>query len=632
MALLTELERVSKTFRKLAARSADDDEAEKKLKQLLADVCTLIASDPAYPNLPADAVLKADNLLHSMVDAAYGESFEIDFVPSFAQGTGRPLVADSERESLAGSMGAGALSKLLPLLQSFGMAGGRANINDLLRNEPALQGPAPWGKIERPSEFSSPIARFRKRPAGQANTLPAPSPLAQAILHARLSASSTRSVSPIELCLPRGSSCLTLMGAGGYKNRDPVLSFFDLNEEDDEFCKEICTSPGLAGVATHLVVDSERKLAYVADDDRVKSYKYDVKVSFDAVLAKHTLASNNMGPLLLVENGSKILRGGKRGVELWNVDTLPDHGPDGKKKVGKGKFSIEDSWRDEPEDIEKSNGTSAHSTTPLHDDAVQPSVWIQLSGGQLVMAPKDRYSCWIADLESGLRPTTRFLGHGGYITQFSTSPDDHNQFLTACNDGVARLFDIREPLPRVSFDCGSSDEFLQSALYIHVDGLPLVISGGQRSQSVKVWDLRTKSIVYELATGNNSVTSLAWDAPRSTLFAATECEFMDRLGYNHDYRNARIPKTKWNSRQLGEDWAEQDEDEDEDMEDEEEDDDDDDDELGWPERAFHEENAFGYAFDCGQHRILRYKFGVDADPGVLPEYGDAMPGQSDNYF
>ncbi|TCD63391.1 hypothetical protein EIP91_005599 [Steccherinum ochraceum] len=525
MALLTELERV--------AEAAASDESEKKLEQLLADVCTLIASDPAYPNLLTDAIIKADDLLNSMVDEAYGRTFEIDFLPSFAQGTDRPLVADSERESLAGRIGGGALNILLPLVRLFGKSLGVAGVGDAEIN--------------------------------------------------------------------------------------------DLIDKTDGFCRVTGISPGLAGIATRLVVDSERKLVYVADDDRVKSYKYDLEVNFDEVLPRHTLASRNDGPLLLVEDGKKILRGGKRGIEMWKVDTLPDHGPDGRKKIGKGKINIENSWRDESDDIERSRGTNAHSTTPLHHDAFQPSFWGQLSGGQLVMAPKDRHSCWIADLESGLKPTTRFLGHGAYVTQFSSSSEDQNHFLTACNDGVARLFDIRQPLPQISFDCGSSDESLQTALYIHVDGLPLVISGGQRTQSIRVWDVRAKSIVYELATGNNGVNSLAWDAPRSTLFAATQSEYIDRQGYRHGYRNARIPKTKWNQRHTGENW-----DESEDTGDEEEADEDYN--HGWPQRAFHEENAFGYAFDCGRHQILRYKFGVDADPGILPEYGDALPGQSDNWF
>ncbi|THH34103.1 hypothetical protein EUX98_g18 [Antrodiella citrinella] len=71
-------------------------------------------------------------------------------------------------------------------------------------------------------------------------------------------------------------------------------------------------------------------------------------------------------------------------------------------------------------------------------------------------------------------PLARFIRNG-----FSTSPDDPNTFLTSCNDGIARLYDIRESLPRISFDCGMGNDVLLSALYVHVDGKPLVITGGQ---------------------------------------------------------------------------------------------------------------------------------------------------------
>ena len=67
---------------------------------------------------------------------------------------------------------------------------------------------------------------------------------------------------------------------------------------------------------------------------------------------------------------------------------------------------------------------------------------------------------------------------------------------------------------------------------LHVDRSPVIFTGGtHKTQSIKVWDPRAKKLVYELATGNNAVHSLAWDAPRATLYAATECDAMDRMGY-----------------------------------------------------------------------------------------------------
>lgn len=54
--------------------------------------------------------------------------------------------------------------------------------------------------------------------------------------------------------------------------------------------------------------------------------------------------------------------------------------------------------------------------------------------------------------------------------------------------------------------------------------------GGDSSQCIKIWDIRACASVYELATGNNAVNSMAWDASNNTLYASTECPNMDRQG------------------------------------------------------------------------------------------------------
>ena len=83
---------------------------------------------------------------------------------------------------------------------------------------------------------------------------------------------------------------------------------------------------------------------------------------------------------------------------------------------------------------------------------------------------------------------------------------------------------------------------LSSMFVLHVDRSPVIFTGGtHKTQSIKVWDPRAKKLVYELATGNNAVHSLAWDAPRTTLYAATECSALDRAGIRHGYRRLRMP-------------------------------------------------------------------------------------------
>lgn len=133
----------------------------------------------------------------------------------------------------------------------------------------------------------------------------------------------------------------------------------------------------------------------------------------------------------------------------------------------------------------------------------------------------------------------------------------------------------------------------------------VIFTGGLRSEAVKVWDPRASAIMYELATGNNAVISMAWDAPRSTLFAATECSYMDRLGYHHDYRRAKIPKRYDPDQVSSQDLQDQGMNIDND-EDEEEDEDDDYDERYWPKQAHHLETDFGCAFDSGEHRLCEF--------------------------
>lgn len=58
------------------------------------------------------------------------------------------------------------------------------------------------------------------------------------------------------------------------------------------------------------------------------------------------------------------------------------------------------------------------------------------------------------------------------INGFPTSSEDANCFSTATSDGIIRLFDVRENLPRISIDVDAGNESISSALYVHVGGLP----------------------------------------------------------------------------------------------------------------------------------------------------------------
>ena len=125
-----------------------------------------------------------------------------------------------------------------------------------------------------------------------------------------------------------------------------------------------------------------------------------------------------------------------------------------------------------------------------------------------------------------------------------------------------------------------------------------------------MWDIRAQAMVYELATGNNSVEALAWDTARSVLYAATECPGMDRLGFRHDYRPAKIPKWADFEPEEGDD-DDMDEDDDE-FDGLDEDEDFDELERCWPDDAFHSETAFGYAYDAGHHTLREFLSQISA--------------------
>lgn len=120
-----------------------------------------------------------------------------------------------------------------------------------------------------------------------------------------------------------------------------------------------------------------------------------------------------------------------------------------------------------------------------------------------------------------------------------------------------------------------------------------IISGQETKERVMVWDIRARTLVHELSTGNNSVESLAWDSAHATLYASTSRR-------NEEYRKSEIP------------FAFRTRDQDKDIVDE-----------GrqhenyrdgtkfrnaarWPKKAYHPEDYFGYAYDSGGDTICTY--------------------------
>jgi len=474
--------------------------------------------------------------------------------------------------------------------------------------------------LSKPHPSTTPLVRFKSQGRHSATSA---TPAAQTICQARCEVSSIETNRPAaHLVVGAKSRGLAIIGCGGWKERDPQLAVLLLRDEDpddeDDLEPPIDFAVGLRSTGHHGAVDDDRNLVFMADDERIKSYSWTDK------LPVHTLKSDGFeGPIVITSDGSRIIRSGKNQAAVWKIDDLETHGESGEDRIGKGRISIEDTWRDEPgENIERSTGSKPHSTIEFQygDTGLKgvPRVWHLRPGTSQVLSGFVSSSrCALLDLESG-KVASQYLGHSEEISHFSTSPGDPSLFLTTAQDALVRLYDYRHPLPVLSIDM-ASDERITAAVLCHPDSTPLVFTGGTRSEQICLWDLRAKSIVYELATGNNIVESLAWDAEYHTLYALTDCTNQTRMGDHMGYRKYRDPSKKAKSARDNADKM----DEDDDSGEEEDFDDDDDEEQCWPEKAAHDEGYFGYDFDCGEPRLLRYKFKADADPTEVPIYGNA---------
>jgi hypothetical protein len=123
-----------------------------------------------------------------------------------------------------------------------------------------------------------------------------------------------------------------------------------------------------------------------------------------------------------------------------------------------------------------------------------------------------------------------------------------------------------------------------------VSACALVADGGgafaftaTQGQAVLCWDLRAQKPLYELATGNTEVGSLAWDAATRTLLAASGCPYQDRLGGSHEYGQAQG--------------------------------------FAWP-HCFHMPRDFPHPWDARSHLVVAYKFCEAPDLEAVPREAD----------
>ncbi|KAI0719156.1 hypothetical protein C8T65DRAFT_62052 [Cerioporus squamosus] len=639
----------------------ENDRENKKFLKMLRDICDVVrdAEKKAAPGLPT-IIERAHTVLEKLLKYAYSEDglFK-EYIRCFAYSDDNPVVEDTLK--MAGS---DIIEAFMTFYTQYLHPGAPRPALPPFAKTP------PWTKSPRPHPLTTRLSRFR---SGVPITVTGSTPRAQLIYQARAEVKSNPISAPSAMAMSSEGSILAMTVAGGYKERDPVLRTvrFDKDDADGpDVLPVVRQEPGLSNTARALEIDNERTLIFLADDDRIKSFRWGPNA--DGELPKympnvHTMNSERVfnGPLAVLPGG-RLLRAGKGQAALWNLDTLETHQDNPDKLIGEGEVNLDNSWRESgSRAIERSSGSKATSIVAFADDPeYQPATWHWHQPTGLLLCAKrmrdtEGFSCISLDVEHGGRRVTRYVGHGHDVEKFATSAGDPSVFWTAGADGYARLFDVRRPLPVLTFDTGGQSDACAGVVWIHPDGVPTLFTGGERTAQIKMWDVRARACVYELSTGNNAVEHMLWDDKRTTLIAATDRDGAYTMGGPRNSRQAKVPRwatrraakeereayerTKAESAAQGpgstaapgagdesqvqgseadgsegeiksnEDVAMEEGGEDDDEENPSDIDEEESRYLRWPTNSYHNERFFGYVYHAGHSAILRYKFRENPD-------------------
>ncbi|CAE6454529.1 unnamed protein product [Rhizoctonia solani] len=342
---------------------------------------------------------------------------------------------------------------------------------------------SPWDESMKRHPQSTKLARFRSdNPPSSTPTLN--ERLALSVFDARCEISSYRCASPIRFYSAPKGICLALAGMTGWKNRSPALDYLLLNQPlntdpHNEFPNARFIQPGLANIAFHAAVDDNRHLIFIGDGKRVKSYEWGTSEEvYRDPLPVHTLDSGNAeGPIAILPNET-VVRTGKGSASVWNINELSTH--DEEDIIG-DEIEIEGhTWRDDPENVELSSGSTPTSRIMYQGiPEFEPTLWKPLvsSASTMICAEYEReeedgtFICVGLDLETG-QTTSRYLGHRKDISELSVSEAEPQVFLTGCQDGRARLFDVRQQNPALVLRAGRSGDICEGAALAHPDGIP----------------------------------------------------------------------------------------------------------------------------------------------------------------
>ena len=328
-----------------------------------------------------------------------------------------------------------------------------------------------WSREQQPHVQSNILSRFREAiyfPASDVH------PTASIVWQARCEIDNDVLHDSSKLILSKDGTFMAMAASGGYKRRDPKVVYWPALHESLEH-KAIV--PPLAHQVHDIVLDNDRQLFFITDYDRIKSYSF---ASETRNKATHTLNSGkHHGPLAVLPN-SRIIKAGVGSALAWNLSRLETHYDDSTefRKIGEGSYQgFKDSWREPGCGKELSTGSSPHVTITFTDPEFAPEVWeYHVPSGYMLCGEdsdhRQRFETVALDLEHGGTVVTRYIGHGDSINTFSCSGEDPNSFLTSCDDGYVRLFDLRDQFPVLTIDIERHSSMCKSAIYTHLDGIP----------------------------------------------------------------------------------------------------------------------------------------------------------------
>ncbi|KAI0056887.1 hypothetical protein BV25DRAFT_1533674 [Artomyces pyxidatus] len=405
---------------------------------------------------------------------------------------------------------------------------------------PAASG-TPWSETFRPSTHSTLLSRFAGGYPNDAlvQLLDSLDPAAdtgkdavEAVLQARASTlfEPHHEVSAIAA----EGDLLVYAGRGGWKNRLDYLSVMDVPPLSPDTTSDLLSfrtlRSGLGRPGRQVAYNSSMGLVWHDGDIRLRAYSSKGKITYTLDCREHEHG------WILLNGGTTIVRGGEKGLGIWNVSQLTRH--DGKTPVGGREIPANDDeafgWLDPgtAKKLERSVGDKPHAAATVDNvpsDTLGHLAPVPNAPQKLLFArregPDERTdtAVYTLDLEhaagASIVPTIAGIGHGGTVTQLLTHDAVPDLFATACDDEYVRLYDYRHALPQIILK--GAKTIVTAATFSPNCGVAPLLFTAAGDQLVRAWDVRqTKQGLYQLSTGTMDVASLAFHDGFQSLFVA----------------------------------------------------------------------------------------------------------------